>query len=188
LSTPLLMLAGGTIGEGLAQSWGSVAGQQNGLWILCLWILRVGGPALPLLWVSLHIHTETHRNTPSPLLSSLAWCCCLGLWCGDRWPREEARRWSFFRISGFPVPRHCEWVPNRPGQARRQEGPAVAHVEPASDWVAVNTNPAADYHWHGEINSNKWTYKAEHTYTLTAILSPQDWSCWHTCTMVCTHL
>lgn len=36
-----------------------------------------------------------------------------------------------------------------------QEGPAVAHVEPASDWVAVNTNPAADYRWHGEINSNK---------------------------------
>lgn len=29
--TPVLMLAGGTIGEGLAQSWGGVAGQQNGL-------------------------------------------------------------------------------------------------------------------------------------------------------------
>lgn len=31
VSAPLLMLAGGTIGEGLAQSWGGVAGQQNGL-------------------------------------------------------------------------------------------------------------------------------------------------------------
>ncbi|KAF3852507.1 hypothetical protein F7725_005862 [Dissostichus mawsoni] len=38
-------------------------------------------------------------------------------------------------------------------QAGGQEGPAADHVEHASDWVAVNTNPAADYHWHGEINS-----------------------------------
>lgn len=28
-------------------------------------------------------------------------------------------------------------------------GGAAAHVEPASDWVAVNANPAADYRWHG---------------------------------------
>lgn len=45
--------------------------------------------------------------------------------------------------------------PDSAMQASRQEGPVVAHVEPASDWVAVNTNPAADYPWHGEINSNK---------------------------------
>lgn len=61
-----------------------------------------------------------------------------------------------FRISGLPVELVTASGPRTdPVRPVRREGPAVAHVEPASDWVAVNTNPAADYHWHGEINSNK---------------------------------
>lgn len=168
LSNPLLMLAGGTIGEGLAQNWGGVAGQQNGLWILCLWILRVGGPALsPSLCLSL---THTHRNTLSlssrlPISSStrpepvpVPWLCDVVIGGPERKPGG-----GLFRINRLAVPRRRESALDSPGWARGQEGPALAHVETASDWVAVNTNPAPDYHWHGDIKSNKWTYTTEHT-------------------------
>lgn len=103
-------------------------------------------------------HIETHSallsvvsSSTGPGLVLMPGLCDVVIGGPERKPDGE----SFFRISGLPVSRHCELVPERPGQASRQEGPAVAHVEPASDWVAVNTNPAADYHWHGEINSNK---------------------------------
>lgn len=159
LHPPLFMLAGGTIGEGLAQSWGGVAGQQNGLWILCLWILRVGGPTL----------THTQRNTLSLSPLSFPLLSCLML-CNAEIGGPDMRLSSGLADSQSP-PKNCEWVLNKPSQARRQEGPAVAHVEPASDWVAVNTNPAADYHWHGEVNSNKWSYKTERTFLLQPFYS-----------------
>lgn len=63
-----------------------------------------------------------------------------------------------FSPSFYKLPRNRQRGPVYRGLfwANGQEGPVVAHVEPANDWVAVNTNPAAaDYHRHGQINSNK---------------------------------
>lgn len=74
--THLLMLVGETIGVGHAQKRGGVAIQQNGLWILCLWILWVGGPNLFPFRVSLYTYTQKH---------ALSACAVWGLWRCPEW-------------------------------------------------------------------------------------------------------